>query len=71
MAVVYYNLRLSRFFARTVRRGAWSLKLAACGLTPEYTMDSGRAEAKAFGNGASLQALHLVKVQDPVNSLFI
>jgi hypothetical protein len=34
-------------------------------------MNSGRAEAKAFGNGASLQALHLVKVQDPFDCILI
>jgi len=64
MAVVYYNLRLSKFFARTVRLGAWSL-------APEYTMDPGCAESEALGNDLSFQALHLVEVQDPINCSFI
>ena len=64
MVVVYYNLRLSKFFARSVRLGA-------CGLTPDYIMDSGCAEPETLGNGASLQALHLVEVQDPFDCLLI
>ena len=51
--------------------GAWSLGLAACGLTPNYTMNSGRAKSKALSNDARFQALHLVEVQDPVNSILI
>jgi len=51
--------------------GAWSLMLGACGLAPNYTMNSGRAEAETFGNDSRFQALHLVKVKDPVNSIFV
>ena len=45
--------------------------LGACGLAPNYTMNSGRAEAKALSNDLSFQALHLVEVQDPVNCVFV
>ena len=64
MVVVYYNLRLSKFFARSVRLGA-------CGLAPYYIMNSGCTEAETLSNGAGLQALHLVKVQDPFDCILI
>ena len=51
--------------------GAWSLELAACSLAPDHGMDSGRAESEPLGNNASLQALHLVEVQDLFDCLLI
>jgi len=58
-------------FSWRLKLGAWSLELGACGLTPNYTMNSGRAKSKTLSNGASLKALHLVKVQDPFDCIFI
>ena len=51
--------------------GAWSLELGACGLAPDHAMHSGSTVSEALSNDASLQALHLVEVQDPVNSILI
>ena len=50
---------------------AWSLELGACGLTPNYTMNSGRAKSKTLSNDSRFQALHLMQVQNPVNCIFI
>jgi len=58
-------------FSWRLELGAWSLELGAYGLTPDYTMNSGGAVSKALGNGASLQALHLVEVQDPFDCILI
>jgi hypothetical protein len=47
------------------------LLLDACGLAPYHAMDSARAESKSFRNNGSLQALHLVKVQDLFNCILV
>jgi len=47
------------------------LLLDACGLPPYHAMNSARAESKSFRNNGSLQALHLMEVQDPINGILV
>ena len=51
--------------------GAWSLGLGAWSLAPYYIINSGCTKSEALAYGLGAQALHLVEVQDPVNSILV
>ena len=45
--------------------------LEACGLAPDYTMNSTGTKSETLPYDLGAQALHLVEVQDPFNCSFI
>jgi hypothetical protein len=45
--------------------------LGACGLAPDYTMNSTGAKSETLPYDLGAQALHLVKVQDPFNCILV
>ena len=50
---------------------ACGLWLAACGLPPDYTMNSTGTKSETLCDDLGAQALQLVQLQDPFNCSFI
>ena len=51
--------------------GAWSLGLGACGLAPNYIINSGCTVSEPLADDGGAQALQLMELQDPFNCLFV
>ena len=70
-SIPFIKVKISSYIIWEPLSSAWGLQLEAWGFAPYYIINSGCTKSEALAYDLGAQALHLVKVQDPINCSFI